>query len=52
MQHHSIKFSNGSRGKGVPYIGDEESFHPLAILQLIQVFPQELSKKDFWPDSD
>jgi hypothetical protein len=50
MLHRSIKFSNGKRSKGVPYVGDEEFFHPLGILQLIQVFPEELSKSDFWPD--
>jgi hypothetical protein len=50
MLNRCVSFSNGLRSKGVPYVGDEESFHPLAILQLVQVFPDVLSKRDFWPE--
>jgi hypothetical protein len=46
----SIAFSNGHRSTSIPVMINGEAFAALAVLRLINYFPDRLSVNDFWPD--
>jgi hypothetical protein len=47
----SVVFSNGSRSTSIPMQADLETFHPSAVIRLIQYFAETLSKNKFWPQN-